>query len=199
KSFYERLRENGNQYGARFQNVSAIWRAGDQSLGRLSVARPGEAIEAHYLHPSMLDAMTQLMAPFIIEQGKTFILRSIEKIEIADIDFPDTLWGHAVRLPESDRDGSNLIGNVRIFDPSGKAHVKLSGIAFTLLDRVDAADDAAAASLVIASSFTAEPIEDSLKFWADHFGVPIRIEFAPYNQIFQQLLAAGSAFRKNRD
>ena len=43
--------------------------------------------------------MTQLLAPFIMEKGKTFILRSIEKIEVADVDFPDTLWGHATLLP----------------------------------------------------------------------------------------------------
>ena len=49
------------------------------------------------------------------------------------------------------------------------------------------------------SNFTAEPLEDSLNFWGDHFGVQIRIEFAPYNQIFQQLLDTGSAFRRNSD
>ena len=36
-------------------------------------------------------------------------------------------------------------------------------------------------------------------FWGDHFGVALRIEFSPYNQVFQQLLDAGSAFRKNKD
>ena len=39
----------------------------------------------------------------------------------------------------------------------------------------------------------------SLEFWGDHFGVRIRTEFAPYNQIFQQLLDTGSAFRRNSD
>src|SRR3979490_48340 len=39
EQFYKRLRESGNQYGPHFRNVSSIWRAGDQSLGRLSVAR----------------------------------------------------------------------------------------------------------------------------------------------------------------
>ena len=77
--------------------------------------------------------------------------------------------------------------------------MELSGVAFTLLDRVDVADEKAAANLVIASNFTAEPLEDSLKFWGDHFGVQIHIEFAPYNQIFQQLLDTRSAFRRNSD
>ena len=48
-----------------------------------------------------------------------------------------------------------------------------------------------ATNLVIAANFTAEPLEDSLNFWGDHFDVPIHIEFAPYNQIFQQLLDDG--------
>ena len=48
--------------------------------------------------------MTQLLAPFIMEKGKTFILRSIEKVEVTDVNFPDTLWGHATLLPEGDGD-----------------------------------------------------------------------------------------------
>ena len=132
EQFYKTLRENGNQYGPRFQNVSSIWRAGDQSLGRLSVARQDREIEPHYLHPSLLDSMTQLLAPFIMEQGKTFILRSIEKVEVRDVNFPDTLWGHAMLLPEGGGDENGFLGNVRVFDQSGKPYLELSGVAFTL-------------------------------------------------------------------
>lgn len=199
EQFYKTLRENGNQYGPQFQIVSSIWRAGDQSLGRLSVGRQHREIEPHYLHPSLLDSMTQLLAPFIMEKGKTFILRSIAKVEVMDVNFPDTLWGHATLLPDGDSDEKGLLGNVRVFDQSGKPYLELSGVAFTLLDRVDVADEKAGANLVIASNFTAEPLEDSLEFWGDHFGVQIHIEFAPYNQIFQQLLDTGSAFRRNSD
>jgi FkbH-like protein/FkbM family methyltransferase len=199
EQFYKTLRENGNQYGPRFQNVCSIWRAGDQSLGRLSVPRQDREIEPHSLHPSLLDSMTQLLAPFFMEKGKTFILRSIEKVELTDVNFPDTLWGHGTLLAEGDGDEKGFLGNVRIFDQSGKPYLELAGVAFTLLDRVDVADEKAAANLVIAANFTAEPLEDSLKFWGDHFGVQTHIEFAPYNQIFQQLLNTGSAFRRNSD
>src|ERR1044071_3809124 len=34
--FYRELRANGNQYGLRFRCVTSIWRADNQSLGRLS-------------------------------------------------------------------------------------------------------------------------------------------------------------------
>jgi len=197
EQFYKKLRENGNQYGPRFQNVASIWRAGDQSLGRLAVARQQGEIEPHFLHPCLLDSVTQLLAPFTMETGKTFILRSIEKVEVTDVDFPDTLWGHATLLPGDDATG--ILGNVRVFDQSGKPYLELSGVAFTLLDRVDVTEEKTAANLIIASNFTAEPLEDALNFWGDHFGVHIRIKFAPYNQIFQQLLDTGSAFRRNSD
>ncbi len=197
--FYKKLRENSNQYGPSFQRVSSVWRAGDQSLGRLTVARHDSEIEPHYLPPSLLDSITQLLAPFVIEKGKTFILRSIEKVDVTDVNFPNTLWGHAALLAPGGADENGFLGNVRVFDQSGKLYLALSGVAFTLLDRVEVADEKPATNLVIASNFTAEPIEDSLNFWNDHFDVPTHLEFAPYDQIFQQLLDAGSAFRRNAD
>jgi len=199
EQFYKTLCKNGNQYGPRFQNVSSIWRAGDQTLGRLAMARQHGEVEPHCLHPSHLDSMTQLLAPFIMEKGRTYVLRSIEKVDIIDVNFPDTLWGHATLLSRRDADDPGLLGNVLVFDESGKPYLELSGVAFTLLDRVDATDEKAAEHLVIASNFTAEPLEDALNFWGDHFGVQMRIEFAPYNQIFQQLLDGESAFRQNSD
>ncbi len=200
EEFYRSLRENGNQYGPRFQNVASIWLSGDQSLGRLAVPRNDDGeIGPHQLDPSLLDSMTQLLAPFTMEKGKTFVLRSIEKVQVMDFDFPDTLWGHATLAPGGDGGAKGILGTVRVFDQSGKPYVELSGVAFTLLDRTDAADHGAAVNLVIASNFTADPVEDSLNFWGDHFGVRLRTEFAPYNQIFQQLLDTGSAFRRNSD
>ena len=143
--------------------------------------------------------MTQLLAPFVMEKGKTFILRSIDKVEVTDVNFPDTLWGHATLLPQRDGDKKGFLGNVRIFDQSGKTYLQLLGVAFAILDSVNAAAENTAANLFVASNFTAEPLEDSLKFWGDHFGVQIHTEFAPYNQVFQQLLDTESAFRKNSD
>jgi FkbH-like protein len=199
EQFYRRLCENGNQYGPHFQNVSSIWRAGNQALGRLSAASRHGGDGPHCLHPSLLDSVTQLLAPLVMEERKTFILRSIGQVAVRDIRFPDTLWGHATLLPDREDGGKGRSGNVRVFDGSGRQYLELSGVAFTLLDRADAGDAKAAANLLVASNFTAEPLEDSLKFWGDYFGVPVRPEFAPYDQVFQQLLDTGSAFRRNRD
>lgn len=42
--------------------------------------------------------------------------------------------------------------------------------------------------IAVTATFTAEPLEGSLQFWMDQLGIPCSIRFAPYNQVFQQLL-----------
>ncbi|RKR92256.1 HAD superfamily phosphatase (TIGR01681 family)/FkbH-like protein [Micromonospora pisi] len=51
----------------------------------------------------------------------------------------------------------------------------------------------------VAASFTAEPLAEVLRFWAGELALPMAIEFAPYGQVFQQLLDPGSPLRTGRD
>jgi HAD superfamily phosphatase (TIGR01681 family) len=51
----------------------------------------------------------------------------------------------------------------------------------------------------IAANFTAEPIRATLDFWFDRLSLPARIFFAPYNQVFQQLLDPASVLGAGRD
>jgi FkbH-like protein len=53
-------------------------------------------------------------------------------------------------------------------------------------------------TLAIAATFTAEPIEEFLSFWMEKLNFPSKIEFAPYNQLFQQLLDPFSLLSQNR-
>ena len=53
--------------------------------------------------------------------------------------------------------------------------------------------------LAVAANFTAEPIEPYLRFWLDRLGLSGDIEFAPYNQIIQELLSPGSLLSSNRE
>jgi FkbH-like protein/FkbM family methyltransferase len=187
--FYAMLGRNGNHYGPGFQRVSRIWHAGQRALGELAASGADS--------PSLLDAMIQVLAFFAIDQRSTFVLRSIESIELAERDVPDTLWVHAALAAGAGGAGS-LVGDLRVFDGAGEPFAALSGVALSLLDPPETNGQTAATPLVIASNFTAEPVDDSLGFWGKHFGAPVRVEFAPYAQVFQQLLDAGSALRRNR-
>lgn len=52
-------------------------------------------------------------------------------------------------------------------------------------------------TLVIAATFVAEPLEQPLTFWMQELDMPARVVFAPYNQIFQQLLDPSSLLATN--
>lgn len=52
--------------------------------------------------------------------------------------------------------------------------------------------------ICISATFTAEPIQPVLEFWARQLGEPWTIEFAPYNQVLQTVLDPGGLFARNR-
>src|SRR5512145_66628 len=53
------------------------------------------------------------------------------------------------------------------------------------------------AQIAIAATFVAEPVDQSLSFWLEELGMPQPVSFAPYNQVFQQLLDPSSLFAAN--
>jgi amino acid adenylation domain-containing protein/FkbH-like protein len=52
-------------------------------------------------------------------------------------------------------------------------------------------------TIAIAGTFTAEPLEEALRYWMNELEIPTQIKFAPFNQVFQQLLDPGSLFSLN--
>jgi amino acid adenylation domain-containing protein len=52
-------------------------------------------------------------------------------------------------------------------------------------------------TIAIAATYTAEPIVEALNFWLRLLGLRARIEFAPFNQVFQQLLNPTSLLATN--
>jgi amino acid adenylation domain-containing protein/FkbH-like protein len=62
------------------------------------------------------------------------------------------------------------------------------------------AEDSTSQQLKVAlcSSFVLEPIENSIEYWCKEFEMDVKLEFTPYNQVFQQLLDPGSILNKNK-
>ena len=54
-------------------------------------------------------------------------------------------------------------------------------------------------TVAITSTFTAEPVEAPLAFWMKQLGIRANVSFAPYNQVFQQLLDPSSLISRNSD
>jgi FkbH-like protein len=69
----------------------------------------------------------------------------------------------------------------------------------TLADNTTEATDHAALHVAICANFVAEPLEEPLQYWLGEMGVASSISFAPYNQVYQQLLDPSSLLAKNRN
>jgi amino acid adenylation domain-containing protein/FkbH-like protein len=52
-------------------------------------------------------------------------------------------------------------------------------------------------TVALSATFTAEPVAEGLRYWIKKMELPAKVEFAPYNQVFQQLLDPGSLLSKN--
>ncbi len=52
--------------------------------------------------------------------------------------------------------------------------------------------------IAVAATFTAEPLEDALRFWLHGRGEEAAVQFAPFNQVLQQLLDPTSDLRCSR-
>ncbi|WP_050785962.1 HAD-IIIC family phosphatase [Pedosphaera parvula] len=52
--------------------------------------------------------------------------------------------------------------------------------------------------LAIAATFTAEPLEETFQFWMHELELAGEVRFAPYNQVFQQLLDPASLLATNQ-
>jgi FkbH-like protein len=52
-------------------------------------------------------------------------------------------------------------------------------------------------SVVVAATFVAEPVANSLKVWSGAFGIPVNVQFAGFNQVQQCLMTPGSEFHQN--
>lgn len=51
--------------------------------------------------------------------------------------------------------------------------------------------------LLVAGTFTLQPLEPALRFWSEEMSLPINVTFSPYAQVLQELLHSSSQLRTN--
>jgi FkbH-like protein/FkbM family methyltransferase len=195
-AFYAQLRQRGNQYGPAFQGIAQL-RTGDDEA--LALCRLGAAddLRAYHLHPALLDAALQLLLATSAPNDQAVVLAGIDQIELYQ---PPTVesWAYARRMPGDER--APIAGDVALYDEQGRIAVALRGVRFSYLAAATqpSQPDQAALQIAVAATFTAEPLADALAFWLHEFERPAQITFAPYNQLFQQLLDPSSLFARNQ-
>ncbi|MEM7591563.1 MAG: FkbM family methyltransferase, partial [Cyanobacteria bacterium P01_A01_bin.83] len=202
--FYQTCQERNIQYGDRFQVLEKLYRKEQSALAevRLDLSKLVEP-DKYLLHPVLLDSCLQVLWAALPEatEGDTYLPVGIEKLIVHRyLDVNSSYWSYAEILPESDLASKILLADLYLLDEEGNCLVELQRVAIerasqsALLNSLQIKQ-----KIAIAASFTAEPIEDSLGFWMKELDIPSNIEFAPYNQIFQELLNPSSSMSQNRD
>nr|AID65225.1 nonribosomal peptide synthetase [Cystobacter fuscus] len=51
--------------------------------------------------------------------------------------------------------------------------------------------------VVLSATFTVEPVVPYVRWWCERAAIPVQVDVAPYNQVFQQLLDPSSALGRN--
>ena len=200
--FYSNLKSNGNQYGPVFRNIKEIWVKEDEALCSFDFSGLKNIPHSFLLNPFKLDSFTQMLSVLNDNQGKTFILTKIDEIKIFDPNLPDNIRCLG-KVTQRSPDKNGFTGDLTVFDSStGSIYLKICGVQLTYLRDSNILSDKIQekqGNLCISATFTSEPVEKSLLFWSNYFNRNYKIDFAPYNQVFQELLDSNSSFHLNKD
>ncbi|HYS34418.1 MAG TPA: condensation domain-containing protein, partial [Pseudonocardiaceae bacterium] len=164
----------------------------------MDIAAPPRNAAYHPLFQHMFNFVDQQEHPL-----------SLGEVEVTELDVPVTGTDFDLFLTLSLRDDrlhATLDHSADLFDPD-TAHKLLASFEAlltavaagpdTTVDRLDLGPDFRAPQqktvepawpVAVAASFTAEPARAVLEHWLRVAGLPASVEFAPYAQVFQQLL-----------
>jgi FkbH-like protein/FkbM family methyltransferase len=199
-AYYQQCRERGINYGSSFQVIEQLWGHEGEAIGQIRLPET-LALEAgdYRLHPVLLDACFQVLWATFPESVKeqTYLPVGIERLQVYRR--PGIrLWSHARLHPANGLTQQTLTAELRLFDESGALVIEVERVFVKRSSReLLLRDLQKKQTIAIAATFTAEPVEESIAFWMQALDIPSQIEFAPYNQVFQQLLAPSSLFASN--
>ncbi|WP_414944639.1 FkbM family methyltransferase [Amycolatopsis sp. cmx-11-32] len=179
---YAALRKAGNDYGPAFRGIDRYCSGEGAATAELRIPVP---VGGHVLHPVVLDTAMQLLAA--AAAGRAVVLAGWDRLVLHRS--PGRMGTVRVRFREL---GDELVGDMLLSDPDGRVAAEVFGARLRFLE-------SSPLRIAVAATFTAEPIEETLSFWAGQLGIPVSVEFAGYQQVFQELLDTGGLLSGNRD
>ena len=200
--FYSDLMVNSNQYGPSFRLIDYIWLSQDTAVASFNFSKHTVRNGDFILDPMKLDTFTQMLSSLNDSKGRTFILNSIGKIIIYNSNLTGDIYCMG-KVTRRENDGKGFIGELTVFDKSsGRVYLQFTDVRLSYLENLKSESQNnpdTRKKIYVSATFTAEPVERSLSFWNNYFGNDFRIEFAPYNQVFQELLNPSGLLSTNRD
>jgi FkbH-like protein/FkbM family methyltransferase len=158
------------------------------------------------IHPersTSYNPLFQVMFNFLEAPNSTVAVAELEwslvnwESEITDFDLFLTMSEQDGRLCGSWGYSTDLFDAATITRMIGLFQSLLESIVLNLEQRLSDLPLLQRQTIAVTAMFTAELLKEPLSFWMKQLDIPSRIEFAPYNQVFQQLLDPSGLLSKN--
>lgn len=183
---YQRFRKRQNDYGPAFQGILSLKVSDGKAYATLA-APDADRTHEWSMDPCFLDWCIQVLAMVDEDESRTFALSGFEELVL----YSPELDGSQVCARILRRDGDKVFGEIDVYSSSDTKVLSLKGVELSYLETHQVHN------VVVSANYTAEPVEDVIKFWGDQFDLSLDLKFAPYNQVFQELLDPGSLFSRN--
>jgi NADPH:quinone reductase-like Zn-dependent oxidoreductase len=140
-ALYQKLNEQGSEFGPAFRNVQALWRGSTETLAEIILAASLHSRAARYrFHPALLDACFQAAAQAIpdglntIAEDEVLLPVSIERVQIFR-EVPTTVWSHGRLRGKPDPEARMFMLDLDVYDPEGRALGEIAGLKLKRLKR----------------------------------------------------------------
>lgn len=197
--FYTDLHVRKNQYGDAFRVIQSLSVSEAESCAFISVDNASNTLDGYAYHPSLLDGCIQALSATHDSAGRTFVFTKVGRVDFHQR-VGTSCWAHATRTSPaggaSEVDG--ITGNISVFTTDGELAIQFWDVEFKYLAQEEATTNKPAQTIAISATFTSEPLEDVLNFWSKELAQNLDVQFAPYNQVFQQLLNPTSIQLQNQ-
>lgn len=135
ETHYQRLRENGLDFGGSLHGVTQIWRRDGEAFGeiRLPESILDEA-DRYHIHPALLDACVQVMAWAFPATNDVYLPLSIHEFRLYQQP-GNQVWSHVQISDHGSGKGEVLRGDIRLVDDHGNLIAEIHGLSLKRANR----------------------------------------------------------------
>ena len=138
---YNLMWRRGVEFGASFRGVEKLWRGSQSCLANIRIPQTNVAsAESHFVHPALLDACLQAIAPTMpVDAGldgspSAYLPVTIERLW-ADQAISSACWSFARLRPQSESSLSHLLADVWIYDDAARVVGAVHGLKLQRAER----------------------------------------------------------------
>ena len=133
KTYYEKFRSVGVEYGPSFQGLARLWQGENEALAEVRLAEDNE--NDFHFHPGLLDACFQLFGATLFDEeenaheAKVYMPASCERLMVYR-ERAHAFWCHAQLHEGHGQDSETLRGDLSLFDEKNEPIAKIESLRF---------------------------------------------------------------------